>query len=166
VEEAMAGVERQHAVLFQKEGGHTRARLAGKKIENVCFDVGCEGSIRLEPGMKVREEKNCKKSPFAFVVETPVNFLVCCFFSCEVVTSFCSCAQGRQYVMYPANKSSQENSAWEKAINNVLSPSSSSKPASNVPQVQSLSKMNSAANNNNTGNARQDDKFRYEKIES
>jgi hypothetical protein len=25
--------------------------------------------------MKVREEKNCKKSPFAFMVETPVSCL-------------------------------------------------------------------------------------------
>ncbi len=41
------------------------------------------GSIRLEPGMKVREEKNCKKSPFAFVVETPVRRKCssCCLFS-------------------------------------------------------------------------------------
>lgn len=63
-------------------------------------DTQEQGSIRLEPGMRVREEKNCKKSPFAFAVETP----------------------GRSYLMYPANKSSQENNAWEKAINNVLNP--------------------------------------------
>lgn len=69
-------------------------------------DTQEQGSIRLEPGMKCREEKNCKKSPFAFTVETP----------------------GRSYLMYPANKSSQENSAWERAINNVLNPGSA-KPA-------------------------------------
>ncbi len=45
-----------------------------------CFDSVATGSIRLEPGMKVREEKNCKKSPFAFMVETPVSQLV---FFCE-----------------------------------------------------------------------------------
>ncbi len=66
-------------------------------------------------------------------------------------------------MMYPANKSSQENSAWEKAINNVLSPSSSSKPASTVPQVQSLQKLNGGGGSNNNNNARQDDKFRFVK---
>lgn len=64
-------------------------------------------------------------------------------------------------MMYPANKSSQENSAWEKAINNVLSPSSSSKPVSSVPQVQSLQKVNSGGGSNNN-NARQEDKFRLQ----
>ncbi len=77
--------------------------------------------------MKVREEKNCKKSPFAFMVETPVRKLRLGF-----AVSNSACQKGRQYLMYPANKSSQENSAWEKAINNVLNPGSSSKPVSNV----------------------------------
>lgn len=97
-------------------------------------DTQEQGSIRLEPGMKVREEKNCKKSPFAFMVETP----------------------GRQYLMYPANKSSQENSAWEKAINNVLNPGSSAAKSSSVPQVSSINKPMVTSNNNNV---RADDKF-------
>ncbi len=83
--------------------------------------------------------------------------------------------------MYPANKSSQENSAWEKAINNVLNPGST-KPVSNVrnlvrllaflshgflsffcpclqvPQVQSLKQVGGGGMNNN--NARpSEDKF-------
>lgn len=107
--------------------------------------------------MKVREEKNCKKSPFAFVVETPVRAQRRVFFRVNADTK----AKGRSYMMYPANKSSQENSAWEKAINNVLSPSSSSKPATSVPQVQSLQKLNAGGGgNSNNNNARQEDKFR------
>lgn len=151
----MARSARQHIVLLQEEGGHARARLLYKEKKKKKKFMSLSGSIRLEPGMKVREEKNCKKSPFAFVVETPVIVVVwSCFAGSNLL-------QGRQYMMYPANKSSQENSAWEKAINNVLSPSSSSKPASSVPQVQSLQKVNSGGSNNN--NARQEDKFRYEK---
>lgn len=63
-----------------------------------------QGSIPLTPGMKVREDRTCKKSPFAFCVETP----------------------DRAYVMFPANKSSQECTAWERAISSVLNPSSGS----------------------------------------
>jgi hypothetical protein len=80
VEEALAGAARQHALLLQKEGGHARTRFWRKKKKKKKKKLKCffAGSIRLEPGMKVREEKNCKKSPFAFVVETPVCFASSC----------------------------------------------------------------------------------------
>ena len=94
-------------------------------------DTQEQGSIRLEPGMKCKEEKNCKKSPFAFMVETP----------------------GRAYLMYPANKSSQENSAWEKAINNVLNPGAGAVKSS-VPQVSSINKPAPASHSNHS-----EDKF-------